>query len=301
MIAIIGPTATGKTNLAAAYAAKHNCEIISADSRQVYQGLDIGSGKDLNEYVVRGKTVPYHLIDIVKPGDEYNLFRYQNDFLNAYAQIVRKNKTPLLCGGTGLYIDAVLKGYRLLEVPENKELRKNLIHKPTEEKRKILKQYKTPHNTTDTNDPERLTRAIEIQDYYANHQEEIHDYPKLNPVIFGIYYERQQIRERISERLYQRFENGMIEEVKSLLDRGIKADTLKFFGLEYRFVTQYVLGEIPYKLMFSKLKTAIHQFAKRQMTWFRKMERQGTHIHWLDGNLSLKDKVGIIETFTPKP
>lgn len=294
MIAVIGPTATGKTSLAAHYAARNNGEIISADSRQVYKGMDIGSGKDLSEYIVDGKQIPYHLIDIAIPGEEYNVFRYQQDFLKAYRAIRSRKKQAILCGGTGMYIEAVLKGYRLLEVPENKDLRADLENKSQQKLKQILTQYKTPHNTTDTEDRDRLIRAIEIQDYYQKHPEDT-EFPEINTLIFGVYFERQILRERITARLQERLENGMIEETENLLNQGISPESLKFYGLEYRYLTQYIQGEINYQEMFSGLNTAIHQFAKRQITWFRRMERKGFEIHWINGNLAPDEKIKFME------
>ena len=294
MIAIIGPTATGKTSLAAQFAARNNGEIISADSRQVYKGMDIGTGKDLSEYTVNDKQVPHHLIDIALPGEEYNVFRYQKDFLDAYRAITSRNNLPVLCGGTGMYIEAILKGYRLLQVPENMKLRADLENKTQQELQQILKQFKTPHNTTDTEDRQRLIRAIEIQDYYQNHAKEI-DFPNINTTIFGVHFERQALRERITARLQERLENGMIEESENLLNQGVSPASLKFYGLEYRYLTQYIQGEINYQEMFSRLNTAIHQFAKRQTTWFRRMERKGFEIHWINGTLPLDKKVNFIE------
>lgn len=295
MIAIIGPTATGKTSLATHLAYRNKGEIISADSRQVYKGMDIGTGKDLTEYIVNGNRVPYHLIDIAEPGEEYNLYRYQQDFLNAWKDISNRNKLPVLCGGTGMYIEAVLKGYRLLDVPENAALRHKLENKNNRELQQLLKTYKTPHNTTDTEDRNRLIRAIEIQDYYQKHQQEVTNYPDIDYILFGIQFERRVIRERITERLRDRLENGMISEVEQLLEAGVSPESLKFYGLEYRFLTQYIQGEITYDELFRGLNTAIHQFAKRQMTWFRRMQRKGFHINWIDGQLPLSEKVKFVE------
>ena len=294
MIAVIGPTATGKTSLAANFAARNNGEIISADSRQVYKGMDIGTGKDLSEYTVNGKPIPYHLIDIALPGEEYNVFRYQQDFLKAYQEIIKRKNLPVLCGGTGMYIEAVLKGYRLLEVPEDNNLRADLENKTQKELQQILKQFKTPHNTTDTEDRKRLIRAIEIQTYYQKHATET-GFPDIDSVLFGVHYDRPTLRDRITARLQERLDNGMIEETESLLDQGVAPGDLKFYGLEYRYLTQYIQGEISYREMFSGLNTAIHQFAKRQTTWFRRMERKGTEIHWINGTLPMDKKVTFME------
>ncbi len=298
MIAIIGPTATGKTTLATHFALRNKGEVISADSRQVYKGMDIGTGKDLSEYVIDGQKVPCHLIDIALPGEEYNVFRYQQDFLNAWKDIISRGKLPVLCGGTGLYIEAVLKGYRLLQVPENEQLRYELREKSKEELQNILHSYTTPHNITDTEERDRLLRAIEIQDYYHRHNEKATDFPKISTIIFGVHFDRKVIRERISLRLAERLQNGMIEEVESLMDKGVSPDALKFYGLEYRYLTRYIQGEISYDEMYAGLNTAIHQFAKRQSTWFRRMERQGFNIHWIDGTLPLEEKLMIMERET---
>lgn len=297
MIAIIGPTATGKTTLAAHFASRNNGEVISADSRQVYKGMDIGTGKDISEYEANGRQVPYHLIDIVWPGEEYNVYRYQKDFLEAYHKITERGRLPVLCGGTGMYIDAVLKGYHLLEVPENKALRKELENKDKPWLIKMLKSYKTPHNTTDTEKRHRLIRAIEIQDFYSKNEKQVNDFPRIDTTIFGIHFDRETLRERITNRLQERLENGMIEETERLLSQGISPETLKFYGLEYRYLTHFLKKELTYREMFSGLNTSIHQFAKRQITWFRRMEKQGTRIRWIDGKLPLKDKIREIENY----
>lgn len=291
MITVLGPTATGKTSFAVYLAAQVNGEIISADSRQVYQGMDIGTGKDLEEYQYNDQSIPYHLIDIVEPGYEYNVFEFQRDFLQAYEQIEKNGSFPILCGGTGMYIESVLKGYKLINVPENEDLREDLKLKSDEELEEILLEFKALHNTTDTSDRDRLLRAIEIQTYYDEHPDLDTSFPKIDTVIVGIDFDRRVIRTRISERLDHRLKNGMIEEVKGLIENGVSPDKLKFYGLEYRFITQYLEEEIGYKEMFRRLETAIHQFAKRQMTWFRRMEKQGFEIHWLDGNLSHEEKM----------
>lgn len=291
MITVLGPTATGKTSFAVYLAAQLNGEIISADSRQVYQGMDIGTGKDLEEYQYNDQSIPYHLIDIVEPGYEYNVFEFQRDFLQAYEQIEKNGSFPILCGGTGMYIESVLKGYKLINVPENEDLREDLKLKSDEELEEILLEFKALHNTTDTSDRDRLLRAIEIQTYYDEHPDLDTSFPKIDTVIVGIDFDRRVIRTRISERLDHRLKNGMIEEVKGLIENGVSPDKLKFYGLEYRFITQYLEEEIGYKEMFRRLETAIHQFAKRQMTWFRRMEKQGFEIHWLDGNLSHEEKM----------
>ncbi len=296
MIVITGPTATGKTTLAVHYARRNQGEVISADSRQVYRGMDLGTGKDLTEYGSGHNKVKYHLIDIADPGEEYNVFRFQQDFLEAYRQITHRQQLPVLCGGTGLYIESVLKGYRLLEVPENPPLRQQLEAMGVEDLQKLLMTYKTPHNTTDTLSRSRLVRAIEIQDYYHTHKRVAHAFPRISSLVFGIHYERSQLRERITGRLEQRLNEGMAGEVEGLLQQGSSPEALRFYGLEYRYLTDYVTGKISYRQMFSALNTAIHQFAKRQMTWFRRMERQGFPIQWVDGNLPLKDKLAMMDT-----
>ncbi len=294
MITILGPTATGKTAFAALIAHRLGGEIISADSRQVYKGMNIGTGKDYDDYIIKGEKIPCHLIDIVDPGYEYNIFEYQAGFLKAYHAIVSRNKLPVLCGGTGLYIESVLKGYKMVKVPVDKEKRTFLETKNDTELTEYLASFRSLHNITDTSDKERLIRAIEIQEYYHNHPELITSFPTIKTDIFGIYFERQIIRKRITTRLEQRLKEGMIDEVSSLLDNGVTPEKLKFYGLEYKFITQYLLGELGYDEMFQKLNTAIHQFAKRQMTWFRKMERSGFKIHWIDGKLTDEDKLGIV-------
>lgn len=291
MLTVLGPTATGKTSFAAHLACNLNGEVISADSRQVYRGMNMATGKDFKDYIVNGETIPHHLIDIVDPGYEYNVYEFQHDFLKTYEDIITRGKLPILCGGTGMYIESVLKGYKLINVPENPKLRSELEKNSKEELVKLLKLFKTPHNITDTKDKKRLVRAIEIQHYYNDHPEIDTSFPEIKNIIFGLRFERQIIRERITERLKKRLNEGMVDEVKNLLDRGLNPEQLKFYGLEYKYLTQYVTGEIPYEEMFRLLNTAIHQFAKRQMTWFRKMEKTGHKINWIDGNLSMKEKV----------
>ncbi len=284
LIVILGPTASGKTAYATRLAAEiGNAEIISADSRQVYRGMDLGTGKDLEEYCVEGKHIPYHLIDIVDAGYKYNLYEYQRDFLVAYNDIISRGATPILCGGTGLYIEAILGGYRLLEVPNNEILRQSLEGKSLDELSEILNRYPNyqRHNKTDVDTTKRAIRAIEIAEYYSQHEEKEIEYPELNPIIYGIDVDRDVRRERISNRLRARVENGMIDEIKGLINSGIRAENLIYYGLEYKFVTQYVIGELKYEEMLAKLEIAIHQFAKRQMTWFRCMERRGYKIEWI--------------------
>ena len=291
LITILGPTASGKTPLAAHLADKLNAEIISGDSRQIYRRMDLGTGKDLVDYVVEGRPVPYHLIDIVEPGYKYNVFEYQRDFLKAYEDITSRGKMPILCGGTGMYIESVLKGYRLLPVPENPELRASLEGKTLEELTRILEGYKKPHNSTDVDTAKRAIRAIEIEEYYKQQPPEYREFPTLNSLIVGVDIDRELRREKITRRLKQRLEEGMVEEVRGLLAEGIPAENLIYYGLEYKFLTQYAIGELTFDEMFNQLETAIHQFAKRQMTWFRGMERRGFTIHWLDATLPMEEKV----------
>ncbi|HEY9082896.1 MAG TPA: tRNA (adenosine(37)-N6)-dimethylallyltransferase MiaA [Vicingaceae bacterium] len=292
LIVILGITATGKTKLAAHLAEKLDGEIISADSRQVYKGMDIGSGKDLNDFIVNGKSIPYHLIDIKNAGEEYNVFEFQKDFLAAFEDIKNRNKQAILCGGTGLYLEAVLKGYRMLAIPENTQLKSELVLKTNEELVEILKKYKQLHNTTDTEDKERLIKAIEIAVFQQENEALIKDFPIFNYHLFGIHFERPIIRERITARLKQRLENeDMIGEVEGLIKAGVSTVKLKFYGLEYKLITAYLLNEISKEELFNQLNIAIHQFAKRQATWYRKMEKNGFKINWIDGNLSLDEKV----------
>lgn len=291
LITILGPTASGKTPLAAALADRLGTEIISGDSRQVYRRMDLGTGKDLVDYTVDGRQVPYHLIDIVEPGYKYNVFEYQRDFLKAYQEITEKNKLPILCGGTGMYIESVLKGYRLLPVPENPELRASLEGKSLEELTGILEGYKKLHNSTDVDTAKRAIRAIEIEEYYKQQPAEYREFPSLKSLIVGVDIDRELRREKITRRLKQRLDEGMVEEVRGLLAEGIEPENLIYYGLEYKFLTQYAIGELTFDEMFHQLETAIHQFAKRQMTWFRGMERRGFTIHWLDATLSMEDKI----------
>ena len=291
LITILGPTASGKTPLAAALADRLGTEIISGDSRQVYRRMDLGTGKDLVDYTVEGRQVPYHLIDIVEPGYKYNVFEYQRDFLKAYQEITAKNKLPILCGGTGMYIESVLKGYRLLPVPENPELRASLEGKTLEELTGILEGYKKLHNSTDVDTAKRAIRAIEIEEYYKQQPAEYREFPSLKSLIIGVDIDRELRREKITRRLKQRLDEGMVEEVRGLLAEGIDPENLIYYGLEYKFLTQYAIGELTFEEMFHQLETAIHQFAKRQMTWFRGMERRGFTIHWLDATLPMEEKI----------
>ena len=300
MITILGPTASGKTPLAASLAKEIGGEIISADSRQVYRRMDIGTGKDLEDY----GDIPYHLIDIAEPGTKYNLFQYQQDFFDAYNNIIGRGKIPILCGGTGLYIEAVLKGYQLSPVPQNPELRKRLEDKSLDELTQMLVELKQQngsnmHNKTDVDSCQRAIRAIEIETYNLQHPVPRRELPPVDSVIIGVNIDREARRQKITNRLKARLEGGMVDEVRSLLNEGIPAEDLIYYGLEYKFVTEYVTGQTTYDEMFQRLEIAIHQFAKRQMTWFRGMERRGFTIHWIDALQPMEEKVkAIIQILT---
>ena len=309
MITILGPTASGKTSLAAALASHingmdssmwsgdtHGAEIISADSRQVYRGMDIGTGKDLEDYTVGGKLIPYHLIDICDAGTKYNLFQYQQDFYDVYQDITHRGVLPILCGGTGLYIESVLKGYHLSPVPQNPALRSSLEGKTLEELTDMLVHLKAKngsnmHNRTDVDTAQRAIRAIEIETYNLEHPMPERELPAVDSLVIGVSIDRDARRDKITRRLKQRLENGMVEEIKGLLDRGIPAENLLYYGLEYKFITEYVIGKTSYEEMLRGLEIAIHQFAKRQMTWFRGMERRGFTIHWIDALQPMEQKV----------
>jgi tRNA dimethylallyltransferase len=290
LITILGPTASGKTSLAAHVAAELNSEIISADSRQIYRGMDIGTGKDLEDYLVDGRQIPFHLIDICDAGEKYNVFEFQKDFLPLFQRLKKARKIPVLCGGSGMYIEAVLKGYKLISVPINEPLRNQLAQNTDEELIAKLISLRTLHNNTDITSRKRLIRAIEIAIFQNENPGEQNHFPEINSLIVGIHFERDEQKSRITERLRKRLSSGMIEEVKTLLDSGISNENLIYYGLEYKFITLYLTGQLSYDEMFRLLNIAIHQFSKRQMTWFRKMEREGFNIHWLDGNLSLHEK-----------
>ena len=291
MITILGPTASGKTTLAAHLAASLQGEIISADSRQVYRRMDLGTGKDLDDYRIDGVQVPYYLIDICEPGTQYNVYEYQKDFKKVWRELQERQVLPVLCGGTGLYLESVLRGYRMDTVPENTPLRESLVGKSLEELTALLSTYKTLHNKTDVDSVKRAIRAIEIAEYYRTHPVDQTEMPPLNSLVIGIDIPRELRRSRISARLKQRLDEGMIDEVRSLLAEGIPADNLIYYGLEYKFLTLHVLGQLSYEEMYHQLEIAIHQFAKRQMTWFRGMERRGVCIHWIDGTQPLEEKV----------
>ena len=299
-ITILGPTACGKTSFATHLAYALNGEILSADSRQVYREMDIGTGKDLSEYTVHDSAIPYHLINIREPGDKYTLFDYQHDFHAAYNDILTREKRPIICGGTGLYIESVLKGYHLPDVPANPALRESLGDKPLEELTLILQSYHPLHNTTDTETKKRAIRAIEIADYQSKQESSVCEFPPLRSTILGLHIDRDLRREKITKRLKTRLQEGMIEEVKKIIDSGVSPDDLIYYGLEYKYVTLHVVGVISYEEMFRQLETAIHQFAKRQMTWFRGMERRGFTIHWIEASLPLEQKMELAFSFTGK-
>lgn len=289
MIAILGPTACGKTRFAAALADSLNGEIISADSRQVYRGMDIGTGKDYGDYLVNGRWIPHHLIDIADAGTEYNVFRYQRDFLKVFQDIKSRDKLALLCGGSGLYLEAVLSGYRLATVPVNKALREELNKKTDQELEEMLSSLRTMHNSTDLGSRKRTIRAIEIAHCSKTQAANEQPFPEIKSLLFGIHLPRDILRKRITDRLHSRLGNGMIEEVKSLLKRNTPAEALIRYGLEYKFITRYLLGETDRDEMIAGLNTAIHRFAKRQNTWFRRMQRNGCNIHWIDGEAPTGD------------
>ena len=281
--------------MAVALAYELKTEIISGDSRQVYRRMDLGTGKDLKDYVVDGHFVPYHLIDIVEPGTKYNLFEYQRDFLKVYEALKARRMLPILCGGTGLYIESVLKGYNLMPVPENPELRTRLANHSLEELTEILSRYKILHNSTDVDTVKRAIRAIEIEEYYAIHPVPEREFPALNSLIIGVDIDRELRREKITRRLKQRLEEGMVDEVRRLIEQGISPDDLIYYGLEYKYLTLYVIGKLSYEEMFNGLEIAIHQFAKRQMTWFRGMERRGFNIHWVNATLPMEEKIAFVK------
>jgi tRNA dimethylallyltransferase len=301
MITILGPTASGKTSLAAVLAYHLDAEIISADSRQVYQGMDIGTGKDLADYTVASKHIPYHLIDICKAGSKYNVYQYQQDFLEVYNKIRETNKLPILCGGSGLYLEAILKGYHLSTVPPNEELRNQLNEMSHESLIQMLveiqEQLNTKmHNSTDLDSKQRTIRAIEIGKHMLTEADPKTNFPEIPSLIIGVDIDREERRRKITTRLHQRLEEGMIEEVKQLLNQGIAPEDLIYYGLEYKFVTEHIIGKLSYDEMVQQLEIAIHQFAKRQMTWFRGMERRGIKINWIDASLPMEEKIEMIQT-----
>ena len=292
LIVITGPTASGKTALAASVADRLGGEVISADSRQVYRGMDIGTGKDLDEYTIDGRTIPCHLIDIADPGYKYNVFEYQRDFIRVYNQLKVRNIFPVICGGSGMYLDSIISGYSMFEVPPDSGLRARLEKKSMEELTGILSTYKKLHNTTDTDTKKRIVRAIEIEHFNSFSKKKQTKFPDLKSLVIGVMTDRQTRRERISARLRQRLDAGMVEEVKKLLINGISKEALVYYGLEYKFITLYLTGEMEYDDMVKNLEIAIHRFAKRQMTWLRGMERKGILIHWINSELPMDEKVG---------
>ena len=301
MITILGPTASGKTSLTAALAYHLDAEIISADSRQVYQGMDIGTGKDLADYTVAGKHIPYHLIDICKAGSKYNVYQYQQDFLEVYNKIKETNKLPILCGGSGLYLEAILKGYHLSTVPPNEELRNQLNEMSHESLIQMLVEIQEKlntkmHNSTDLDSKQRTMRAIEIGKHMLTEADPKTNFPEIPSLIIGVDIDREERRRKITTRLHQRLEEGMIEEVKQLLNQGIAPEDLIYYGLEYKFVTEHIIGKLSYDEMVQQLEIAIHQFAKRQMTWFRGMERRGIKINWINASLPMEEKIEMIQT-----
>lgn len=302
MITILGPTASGKTSVAAALALRIDGEIISADSRQVYRRMDIGTGKDFADYCVDGRNIPYHLIDIAEPGTKYNLFQYQQDFYKAYGDIRSRGRLPILCGGTGLYIEAVLGGYELSPVPQNQALRDSLADRSLADLTVMLRNLKSKtgsnmHNRTDVDTVQRAIRAIEIETYNLEHPTSERKFPPVDSIIIGIEIDRDLRREKITRRLKARLDEGMIDEMRRLIADGVHPDDLIYYGLEYKYVTEYIIGHLSYEEMFRQLEIAIHQFAKRQMTWFRGMERRGFHINWIDATMPMDDKVEAIMKF----
>lgn len=291
LITVLGPTAGGKTSFAANLAYTLDTEIISADSRQVYRGMDLGTGKDLEDYIVNGKQIRCHLVDILNAGEKYNVFRYQKDFFEAYKQITDQQKTPILCGGTGLYLESVVRNYQLIDVPQNPELRKNLEKYSLQELNDMLAKMKTLHNTTDTDTKKRAIRGIEIETFIRENPKVVPTYPKIESLLFGIKNPREIEREKIKIRLEERLKNGMVDEMITLMKKGVKEEDLIYYGLEYKYVTLHAVGKLSYNEMFEQLYIAICQFAKRQMTWFRRMERMGCKINWIDGQLPMNKKI----------
>ena len=294
LVLVTGPTASGKTALAVNLAHSLNGEIISADSRQVYRGMNLGTGKDYDDYYLDGVKIPYHLIDIADPGYKYNVFEYQRDFFRVYRSLKERAVFPVVCGGSGMYADSIITGYKMMEVPPDSGLRSRLEKKTMEELIGILSAMKNLHNSTDIDTKKRVIRAIEIEHFNTNQKAQKSRIPKINSLVIGVMLEREKRRESISRRLHQRLKAGMIEEVQKLIDSGVNQEILIYYGLEYKYITLYLSGKLTYEKMVSDLEIAIHQFAKRQMTWFRGMEKKGTQIHWLDGELPMSDKVNIV-------
>lgn len=300
LITILGPTASGKTNFAAHLAKELSTEIISGDSRQLYRGMDIGTGKDLCDYTIDGVDIPYHLIDIKDAGYKYSVFEFQKDFFDAYLDIQKRGKLPILCGGTGMYIESVLREYQLLDVKPNESLRDELKDKTLAELVNVLEAYKQPHNTSDTETKRRAIRAIEIAEYTSKNTDEVIELPPINSLVIGVDIDRDLRRAKISKRLKDRLDEGMVHEVQTLLDKGCTPEDLIYYGLEYKFVTQFIIGDLTFDEMFSKLEIAIHQFAKRQMTWFRGMEKRGIDIKWIEATLSHDDKISAVKELMAK-
>jgi tRNA dimethylallyltransferase len=294
IIVITGPTATGKTRLAALVADRLKGEVISADSRQVYRGMDVGTGKDLSDYLVNGRMIPAHMIDVVDAGYRYNVYEYQRDFLKVFEDLSQRGCFPVVCGGSGMYVDSIVSGYRLVQVPVNGPLRALMAGRSLEELTEILSHYKSLHNKTDVDTVKRAVRAIEIADYYVHHPVDDKPFPVEKPLVTAVFFDRETRRQRITSRLHARLENGMIEEVQHLLAAGVHPDDLLYYGLEYKYVTLYLLNRIGFEEMIRKLEVEIHRFAKRQMTWFRGMERRGITINWIDGQLAENEKVDLI-------
>jgi len=305
LLVITGPTASGKTSLAAVLALKLNGEIISADSRQLYRQMNLGTGKDYSDYVVEGRQIPYHLIDVADPGHRYSVFEYQREFLKVLEDLRSREKFPMVCGGSGMYIDSIVSGYRMAEVPPDPAFRASLENRSIKELTEILSSFRELHNKTDIDTKKRAIRAIEIERYIRQVKGNQSQFPVINPLLVGVLFSREKRRSRISERLRSRLDEGMVDEVRQLIDQGIDPETLIYYGLEYKYITLYVTGKISYDEMYGSLETAIHQFAKRQMTWFRGMERKGVTIHWIDGELPMEDKVeqvlDLLETPLPNP
>jgi tRNA dimethylallyltransferase len=295
LLVVLGATATGKTSLAVNLAKTFDAEIISADSRQIYRGMDLGTGKDIEEYTIDGQKIPHHLIDIADAGYKYNVYEFQRDFVESFEDIQKRNHLPLVCGGTGMYLEACLKGYKLIAVPKDQDFRNTLMDKSLDELGDILRAYKNVHNNSDLETKKRAIRAIEIERYISSHPEIEMKHPELKPLLIGIKFDREDRRNRISQRLKERLDSGMIQEVEGLIKSGVSPEDLIYYGLEYKFLTKYVTGELTYEEMFTQLEIAIHQFAKRQMTWFRKMERSGFEIHWLDGFMPLDEKIKTVK------
>jgi tRNA dimethylallyltransferase len=297
LVVVTGPTASGKTAVAAELASRLEGEIISADSRQVYRGMNIGTGKDYDDYIVDGNQIPVHLIDIADPGHKYNVFEYQRDFLKVYSALISRGRFPVVCGGSGMYIDSIISGYKLIEVPPDHEFRKEMEKISLPDLVRKLSSLKSLHNRTDIDSKKRVIRALEIEHYYHKAGATFKEFPRVNALVTGISFDRESRRRRISERLRKRLHSGMIDEVKDLLEKGVDSGTLIYYGLEYRYITLFLKKEMSYEDMVRKLEIAIHQYAKRQMTWFRGMERRGIKIHWIDGHLSTSDQAGIIINF----